>query len=183
MSHTHDRLTADLKRMGKQRKGKNGASDEGRTHNLLHGKQMLYQLSYTRIRVSGHHNGRARDGKRILGGEVVHDHAVAVGLEDFFHKLDVQRVILIGILRGLVLKDEVQADLIRLIHHVAMARRHLAAVIVQYAGAGLEVLLGAGEEFLGGIGHVGLGPENDDVGKHGRDDTASNRRGASLWAI
>ena len=85
----------------------NGASDEGRTHNLLHGKQMLYQLSYTRIREGRSIPMRGGFGKRILAFEIVDHHAGAVRLENFFHKLQVARVFLINILRSLVIKNQI----------------------------------------------------------------------------
>ena len=141
----------------------NGASDGLRTHDLLHGKQMLYQLSYTRVRESVSLSEPAAFGKRFLVLEIVDHHAFAAGFEDFFHKVHVQRVLLIGVLRGFVLKHEVQCNLVGLINHITVAGDHFSAVIMQYARAGLEVLLGAGQQFLGGIGHIGFGPENDDV--------------------
>ena len=141
----------------------NGASDGLRTHDLLHGKQMLYQLSYTRIREEAHSKDFGRFGKRILVLEIVDHHAFAAGFEDFFNKVHVQGVLLIGVLRVFVLKHEVQRHLVGLIDHIAVAGDHLPAVIMQYARAGLKVLLGAGQQFIGGIGHIGFGPENDDV--------------------
>ena len=141
----------------------NGASDGLRTHDLLHGKQMLYQLSYTRIREEAHSKDFGRFGKRILVLEIVDHHAFAAGFEDFFNKVHVQGVFLVGILGGFILKHEVQRDLVGLIDHIAVAGGHFAAVIMQHARAGLEVLLGAGQQFLGGIGHIGFGPENDYV--------------------
>ena len=141
----------------------NGASDGGRTHDLLHGKQMLYQLSYTRVREGADSTDFGRFGKRILVLEIVDHHAFAAGFEDFFHKVHVQRVLLIGVLRGFVLKHDVQCNLVGLINYITVAGGHFPAVIMQYARAGLEVLLCAGQQFLGGIGHIGFGPENDDV--------------------
>ena len=141
----------------------NGASDGLRTHDLLHGKQMLYQLSYTRIREGVNSKDFGRFGKRILVLEIVDHYAFAAGFEDFFNKVHVQGVLLIGVLRGFVLKHEVQCNLVGLINHITVAGDHFPAVIMQYARAGLEVLLGAGQQFLGGIGHIGFGPENDDV--------------------
>lgn len=144
-------------------KKENGASDGGRTHDLLHGKQMLYQLSYTRVREGAEFTDFGRFGKRILVLEIVDHHAFAAGFKDFFHKVHVQRVLLIGVLRGFVLKHEVQCNLVGLINHITVAGDHFPAVIMQYARAGLEVLLCAGQQFLGGIGYIGFGPENDDV--------------------
>ena len=141
----------------------NGASDGLRTHDLLHGKQMLYQLSYTRVREGGSLSEPTAFGKRFLVLEIVDHHSFAAGFEDFFHKVHVQGVLLIGVLRGFVLKHEVQRHLVGLINHITVAGDHFPAVIMQYTRAGLEVLLCAGQQFLGGIGHIGFGPENDDV--------------------
>ena len=127
--------------------GRNGASDGLRTHDLLHGKQMLYQLSYTRVREGRSIPKREPFGKRNLALKIVHHHAGAVGLEDFFHKLQVARVILIGILRGLVIKHEVQSHLIGLVDHIAMTARHRAAVVVPHAGNVLEIFLRAGQQI------------------------------------
>ena len=164
----------------------NGASDEGRTHNLLHGKQMLYQLSYTRIRKGRSIPMRGGFGKRIFGKrilalEIVHHNAGAVGLEHFLHKFQMPRVFLVNILRGFVIKNQIQRYLVGLIHHIPMAARHCAAVIVPQAGDVLEIFLRAGEQFFRGIGHLGLGPKNNNVRKHNRD---LNRRyviESSLW--
>ena len=141
----------------------NGASDGSRTHNLLHGKQMLYQLSYTRTRVVRDSIGKSLIGKWILAFEVINDHTFAACLEDFFHKLYVQRMCLICILHGSVFKNQVKGNLVRLIDHITMAAGHLATVIMQHARARLEILFCAGEELLGGVGDIGFGPENNYV--------------------
>ena len=49
--------------------------------------------------------GKRPVGKRILVFEIVDHHAFAVGFEHFLNELHMQRVLLIGILRCLVLKD------------------------------------------------------------------------------
>ena len=134
----------------------NGASDGSRTHNLLHGKQMLYQLSYTRGKLDS--MGNRPLGKRILAFKIVYHHALATGLEDFFHKFHVQGMRLVGVLRGSVFKNKVQCNLIRLINHITMAAGHLAAMIMQHSGAGLEIFFSPSEELFGGIGDVRLGP-------------------------
>ena len=143
-----------------------GAGNQIRTHDLLHGKQMLYQLSYTRIREEADLRDFGRFGKRILALEIVDHHAFAAGFEDFFHKVHVQRVLLIGVLRGFVLKHEVQCNLVGLINHITVAFSHFAAMIVHYARAGLEIFFSSGEQFFGGIRYIRFGPENDYVGKH-----------------
>ena len=99
-------------------------------------------------------------GKRILAFKIVNHHARATGLEDFFHKFHVQGMRLVGVLRGSVFKNKVQCDLIRLINHITLAAGHLAAMIMQHSGAGLEIFFSPSEELFGGIGDVRLGPEN-----------------------
>ena len=119
---------------------------------------MLYQLSYTRGKLDS--MGNRPLGKRILAFKIVNHHALATGLEDFFHKFHVQGMRLVGVLRGSVFKNKVQCDLIRLINHITMAAGHLATMIMQHAGAGLEIFFGPSEELFGGVGDAGLGPEN-----------------------
>ena len=114
--------------------------------------------------------GKRLVGKRFLFFEVVDQCAFAVGLENFFNKLHVQRMFLIGVLRGLVLKDEIEANLVGLVDHITVTAGHSAAVIMQYAGAGLEVFFRAGKEGLSGIGLIRFRPENNYVGEHERDD-------------
>jgi hypothetical protein len=164
----------------------NGASDEGRTHNLLHGKQMLYQLSYTRIREGRSIPMRGGFGKRIFGRrilalEIINHHAGAVGLENLLHKFQVPRVFLIDILRGLIVKHEVQRHLISLIHHIPMAARHGTAVIMPHAGDVLEIFLRTGQQFFRGTSHLGFGPKNYNVRKHGRDPKRRRAIESSLW--
>ena len=99
-------------------------------------------------------------GKWILAFKVVNDHALATGLEDFFHKFHMQGMRLVGVLRGSVFKNKVQCDLIRLINHITMAAGHLSAMKMQHAGAGLEIFFGPSEELFGGIGDARLNPKN-----------------------
>ena len=60
--------------------------------------------------------------------------------------------------------------MIGLVNHVTMTAGHSAAVIMQYAGAGLEIFFRAGKQGLGGIGLIRFRPENNYVGEHGRND-------------
>ena len=102
-------------------------------------------------------------GKRILVFKIINDHPPAVGLKYFFHKFHVQGMCLVVVLRGSVFKNEVQRNLIRLIDHISVTVSHTTAVVVQYTGAGLEILLGTGKELLSGVRNIGLGPENNYV--------------------
>ena len=70
---------------------------------------------------------------------------------------------LVVVLSFLVRKDQVEGDLVGLVHHRAVARDHFPDVKVEDAGDGLEKLVGAGNEFIRGRGFVGLGPKNDNV--------------------
>ena len=114
--------------------------------------------------------GKRPVGKRFLVFEVVDQCAFTVWLENFLNKLHVQRMFLIGVLRGLVFKDEVEANLIGLVDHITVAAGHPAAVIMLHAGAGLEVFFRTSKQGLGSVGLVRFRPENDYVGEHGQDD-------------
>ena len=137
----------------------NGASDGPRTHDLLHGKQMLYQLSYTRVRerrsILEHHVFC----KGFLVLKIVDHHAFTTGFEHLLHEIHVEGVFLIGVLRGFILEHKVQCHLIGLIDHIPVAGGHFATMIVEYARAGLEIFFRAGEQLLGSIRHIRLGPE------------------------
>ena len=114
--------------------------------------------------------GKRPVGKRFLVFEVVDQCAFAVGLENFFNKLHVQRMLLIGVLRGLVIKEEVEANLVGLVDHITVAAGHSATVVMLHTGAGLEVFFSASKQGLSSVGLVRFRPENDYVGEHGRDD-------------
>ena len=112
--------------------------------------------------------GKCPVGKRFLVFEVVNYHTFAVWLEHFLNKLYVQWMFLIGVLCGLVIKDEVEANLIGLINHITMAACHSATVIMQYPRAGFEEFFRASKQGLGGAGLVRFRPENNYMGEHGR---------------
>ena len=112
--------------------------------------------------------------------EIVYQCAFAVWLENFLNKLHVQRMLLIGILRGLVFKDEVEANLIGLVDHITVAAGHPATVIMLHAGAGPEVFFSASKQGLGGAGLVRFRPENNYVGEHGQDDMGGQTAGQSF---
>ena len=151
----------------------NGASDGPRTHDLLHGKQTLYQLSYTRVR-----EGRSILEPRVfckwfLAFEIVDHHAFTAAFKYFLHELHVHWVLLVGILCRSILEHKVQRHLIRLIDNIPVAFGHFTTVIVQDTRAGLEILFGPSEQFFSGFGDIGLGPENDYVRKHMRQRYAA----------
>ncbi len=124
--------------------------------------------------------GKRPVGKRFLVFEVVDQCAFAVWLEHFLNKLYVQWMFLIGVLCGLVIKDEVEANLIGLINHITMAACHSATVIMQYPRAGFEEFFRASKQGLGGAGLVRFRPENNYVGEHGQDDMGGQTAGQSF---
>ena len=150
--------------MGGQKE--NGASDGPRTHDLLHGKQMLYQLSYTRVREVRSIQEPYGFGKWFLALEIINDHPFATRFEDVFDKLNVQWMLLVCVLCRLVLKDKVQRYLIGLIDHITVAFSHLATMIMHYSWAGFKIFFCSCEQFFGGIRYIRFGPENDYMGKH-----------------
>jgi len=97
--------------------------------------------------------------------EVVNDYLRPKRLA-LFHKLQMQRMILILVLSLLRLKLEVQSNLVTLIDDTAMAARHLAGVEVHNTGNGSEVFLCASDHFLRSVGLGRVGPKNYDVRKH-----------------
>ena len=114
--------------------------------------------------------GKRSVGKRFLVFEIVYQRAFAVWLENFLNKLHVQRMFLIGVLRGLVFENEVEGNLIGLVNHIAITAGHPATVIMQYTGARLEIFFRASKEGLSGTSLIRFRPENDYVGEHGQDD-------------
>jgi hypothetical protein len=99
--------------------------------------------------------------------KIVDDRLLAGALENFFDKLDVLRVDLIGLLRRLAGKNQVQRDLISLIHDRAWTGRHFTDVKLNDAGNRLEIFVGTGDQFVGGVRQRRVGPEDDDVREHG----------------
>ena len=142
---------------------RNGASDGLRTHDLLHGKQMLYQLSYTRVREWRSILEHRFFCKWFLVLKIVDHHAFTTRFEHLLHELNVQGVILIGILRGFILEYEIQRHLVGLIDNIPGAFSHFTTVIVQNSRAGLEILFGSSEQFFCGFRDIRFGPKNDNV--------------------
>ena len=142
---------------------KNGASDGLRTHDLIVGNDMLYQLSYTRVRerrsILEHHVFC----KGFLVLKIVDHHAFTTGFEHFLDEFHVQGVFLIGVLRGFILEYEIQRHLIGLIDNIPVALGHFTAVIVQNSRARLEILFGPSEQFFCGFRDIRFSPKNDNV--------------------
>lgn len=91
---------------------------------------------------------------RPTSREVVDDAAFAIGLEDLLHEAQVERMLLIGVLGGLIPEDEVEADLLALIDDRALAVDHAAAVEGLDAGDRGEEFAATGEECLGRCGAI-----------------------------
>ena len=98
--------------------------------------------------------------------KIIHDHAFTDALEDALDKFHVRWVHLVIVLRLFVFEDEIQRDLVGLVHDGAVARDHFADVEVEAAGNGFQILVGAGNQFIGGGGIGRIGPENDNVLEH-----------------
>jgi hypothetical protein len=98
--------------------------------------------------------------------EIIDDDFFADPGEDAFDEGDVAGMGLVGVLRFLVRKNQIESDLVRLVHDRAVAGGHFADVVVHYAWDGLEIFVRAGDQFIGGGGIVGVRPEDDDVREH-----------------
>lgn len=107
--------------------------------------------------------GEKEGGGGFLLCEVEDGGALAVGFEDFFHKVDVQGMDLVGFLGGFVGKQQMKGDLVALIDDIAVARNHAADMKALREGDRAEVFLGTGDKGVGGVGDFGPGPEDDDV--------------------
>jgi hypothetical protein len=83
--------------------------------------------------------------------EVV-DHDLCPKPLALFDELQVQRMSLISVLSLFRLKLDVQADLVTLINHRAMAGNHLTGMKIDNARNGSEVFCCARKQFIRGIG-------------------------------
>ena len=98
--------------------------------------------------------------------EIVHHDFCANALEHFLNEIDVRRMHLVIVLRFLVREDQIESDLIGLIDHRSVARRHSANVIVKNAGNPFKISIRAFDQFISGFGILRIGPEYNDVGEH-----------------
>lgn len=78
-------------------------------------------------------------------------------------EFQVLRVDLIIVLRLLAGKDNVERDLIALVHDRPVAAGHFADVKVRDAGNALQEFVSAGDHRLGGFRFGRVGPKNDNV--------------------
>jgi hypothetical protein len=82
---------------------------------------------------------------------------------DEFEVLGVDLVVVLRLFAG---EDDIEGDLIGLVHDGAEAAYHFADVKVGDTGDVFEVFVAAGDDLGGGIGLGGVGPENDNVREH-----------------
>jgi len=98
---------------------------------------------------------------KIVDRDFLHERLYVLG-----DKFKVLRMHLIIVLRLFAGEGRAQCDLIGLVHDGPVAANHLADVEMREAGDGLEKFVRAGNDGIGGFGFGGVGPENDDMGKH-----------------
>ena len=70
------------------------------------------------------------------------------------------RVDLVFVLGFLVRENNVQSDLVALVHDRAFTGSHFADVKAKDTRDRAEILFGPVQEFLGGIGLLGVGPKD-----------------------
>ena len=70
---------------------------------------------------------------------------------------------LIIVLRLFVFEDEIQGDLVGLVHDRAVAWNHFSDVEMERAWDRLQIFVCAGDQFIGGGGIGGIRPEDDNV--------------------
>ena len=108
--------------------------------------------------------------------EVVNDHLLSDRFEDFLDELQMQRVHLVIVLRLFAGEHDIERDLIRLVHHWAMARYHLADMKMNDARDRRQILLRTRDEFVRGLGLGWGSPKNHDMGEHAGSVSTSIRK-------
>ena len=73
------------------------------------------------------------------------------------------RVGLVGVLGFLVRENQIECDLISLVHNRAVTGRHSADVEMKYTGNRLKVLIGAGDQLVGCGWYGGFSPKDNNV--------------------
>ena len=73
---------------------------------------------------------------------------------------------LVCLLCGLVGEDDVEGDLIGLVHDGAVAGNHAAGVELLDARDGAQEFFSGSDELRRGLGIGGVEPKDDDVGEH-----------------
>ena len=100
--------------------------------------------------------------------KIVNDHFLADRFENFLDELQMQRVLLVVVLRFIAVEDNVERHLLGLVHHRPMAPGHLADMKMNNARERRQKFPGSGDQFVRGLRIGRVGPENHDVRKHGR---------------
>jgi hypothetical protein len=100
--------------------------------------------------------------------EIVNHATLAHLLEGVFHELNVHRMYLIVIMRLLRIENQIERDLIRLIHHGPVALYHPSDMEALHSRNRPEVLLGTRDQFIGRLGILWISPENNNMRKHPR---------------
>ena len=88
--------------------------------------------------------------------------------------LRVDLVFLFGLFAG---ENQIQRDLISLVHNRARAGRHFADVKLQHAGNRLQLFIGTGNQFVRRVRLRRVGPENDDMREHRANSCRCARQG------
>ena len=95
--------------------------------------------------------------------EIVNNAAGANFFENLLHKLNMKGVHLVIILRFLVSEDQIQPDLIRLIHNGSMTLHHPSNVDMLNARNRAQILFGSSNQFVRRLRIVRVGPKNHNV--------------------
>jgi hypothetical protein len=95
--------------------------------------------------------------------KIVNYYLCAHAFEHLLDKLQVQRVDLISVLGFLIVENDIESDLIRLIHDRAIAVDHLPDMEMQYARDRFEILNRAGNEFIRSFWIIWVRPKDNDM--------------------
>jgi hypothetical protein len=98
--------------------------------------------------------------------KIIHHDLLYEPLHEVLTELQMLRMRLIFVFRVLVRENNVQRDLITLLHDGAIALHHFAGAKFNNARNVFEKLICRREQFIGRDKIVRVGPEDDDVGKH-----------------
>lgn len=106
------------------------------------------------------------DGEHSTLLKVVHEDFFDVGFDVLGHKFEVLGVDLIIVLRFFGGEDGVQGDLVGLVHDGPGAGGHFADVKMGDAGDVPQKFVGAGDDFIGGVGFGRVGPKYNYMREH-----------------
>jgi len=108
--------------------------------------------------------------------KIVNDDFFADWFEDFFNKFNVHRVRLVIVLGFLAFKDDIECNLVGLVDHGPMARRHPADVKMQDSREGFEMTIGPVDEFVGSLWVGWISPKDHNMRKHARESSGKAGR-------